>query len=111
MDEDDPLEDQLTLERMLHLEEWSTNLRFKPATVVRFAGRAGEVITITKNDGQVRYDNHTYSSRLGPRALGNPYYPFCSRIDWEWAKLRGIGDTAFSASLAILGVSTVQISS
>lgn len=40
-------------------------------------------------------------------AAGNPYAPFTSKIDWEiarWAKLRGLGSTAFSELLAIDGV-------
>ncbi|KAG2124671.1 hypothetical protein DEU56DRAFT_963354 [Suillus clintonianus] len=37
----------------------------------------------------------------------NPYFPFCSQIDWEiarWSKLRGPTSTAFTDLLAINGV-------
>ncbi|KAG2126261.1 uncharacterized protein EDB93DRAFT_1257636 [Suillus bovinus] len=37
----------------------------------------------------------------------NPYFPFCSQIDWEiarWSKLRGPSSTSFTDLLAINGV-------
>jgi hypothetical protein len=40
----------------------------------------------------------------------NPYAPFASRLDWEiakWAKLRGLGSTAFGDLMKIPGVCTL----
>ncbi|KAI0749087.1 hypothetical protein C8Q74DRAFT_1212299 [Fomes fomentarius] len=45
-----------------------------------------------------------YHSNLAPGQATNLYAPFTSRLDWElakWAKLRGIGSTAFSDLLRI----------
>lgn len=52
------------------------------------------------------YDYETKISGID----SNSWAPFDSRLDWEvakWAKLRGIGSTAFSDLLAIDGVSVV----
>jgi hypothetical protein len=49
--------------------------------------------------------DYTYGAALG--GGDNPWAPFNSRKDWEiarWAKLRGVGSTAFSELLAIDGV-------
>jgi hypothetical protein len=50
--------------------------------------------------------DHSYGASLG--GGDNPWTPFHSKKDWEiaqWAKLRGVGSTAFSELLAIDGVS------
>lgn len=50
--------------------------------------------------------DHVYGLSLG--GGDNPWAPFRSKKDWEiarWAKLRGVGSTAFSDMLAIDGVS------
>lgn len=54
------------------------------------------------------YTYQGYHSNLDPGKATNPYAPFTSRLDWElakWAKLRGIGSTAFSDLLSIEDVS------
>ena len=49
-----------------------------------------------------------YANGLGLPNQENPYLPFTSRLDWEfarWAKLRGPGSTAVSQLISIPGVS------
>lgn len=53
--------------------------------------------------------DHGYGASLG--SGDNPWAPFNSKKDWEiarWAKLRGVGSTAFSELLAIDAVSFSQ---
>jgi hypothetical protein len=47
-----------------------------------------------------------YGSKIG--STSNPYAPFCSKLDWEfarWAKLRGPGSNAITELLQLEGVS------
>ncbi|KAH9905099.1 uncharacterized protein B0H18DRAFT_883959 [Fomitopsis serialis] len=77
-------------------------LRQSPAYVVPFGGEAGK--TSTPPVGQpARSGYETYADEVDPKD-DNLYAPFASRVDWEiaqWAKLRGLGSTAFSDLLAI----------
>ena len=52
--------------------------------------------------------NEDYATALGEDVDFNPYAPFVSEIDWEfarWAKMRGPGSTAVTELLKIRGVS------
>ncbi|PPQ97936.1 hypothetical protein CVT26_002941 [Gymnopilus dilepis] len=76
----------------------------KPARVVRYSDKypssaAGGVLARGKSQDQ------QYRTAMGAKT--NPWAPFASKLDWEvaqWAKLRGVGSTAFSDLLAIDGV-------
>lgn len=110
MDEDLPLDDQLTLERRREMVQNVQRLGRRPAVVVTFGGNAGRVVPQPPNAQLDEFGYTTYQSSLGAAARDNPWYPFQSKLDWEvakWAKLRGPGDTAFSELLAIEGVSFV----
>jgi hypothetical protein len=55
-----------------------------------------------------REESHDYVYGTSLGGGDNPWAPFRSKKDWEiarWAKLRGVGSTAFSEVLAIDGVS------
>lgn len=65
--------------------------------------RAGELV---RNASQAGYAE--YSEQLLAEEDTNPYYPFLSKVDWEfarWAKLRGPSSTATTELLGINGVS------
>ena len=76
----------------------------KPAVRIRYndkhpSARAGQPLTREESR------DYGYSAALG--GGDNPWAPFNSKKDWEvarWAKLRGVGSTAFSDLLAIDGV-------
>ncbi len=80
--------------------------------IVRYPGSsAGAPIPHAELHSSSVGGSHTYQgyrSSLDPGQAANPYAPFASRLDWElakWAKLRGIGSTAFSDLLSIEEVS------
>jgi len=76
----------------------------KPAVRIRYndrhpSARAGQPLSREESR------DYGYSAALG--GGDNPWAPFNSKKDWEvarWAKLRGVGSTAFSDLLAIDGV-------
>lgn len=74
-------------------------------TIVHFPGRrAGEVCST----GITSMQQH--ENAFGGRSE-NPYSPFASKIDWEfakWAKLRGPSATSFTELLNISGVSVIH---
>jgi hypothetical protein len=54
--------------------------------------------------------NAYQQSRSGIGASANPYAPFCSKLDWQfacWAKLRGPGSNAITELLQLEGVCTL----
>jgi hypothetical protein len=77
----------------------------KPAVRIRYSDKY-----ISSHAGEALSREESRDSGYGA-ALGggdNPWSPFYSKKDWEianWAKLRGVGSTAFSDLLAIDGVS------
>jgi hypothetical protein len=69
------------------------------------SGQAGEIVS-----SQTKLGYLGYASELGVNGEDNPYAPFTSKIDWEfarWAKLRGAGSTAVSELMGIEGVSVM----
>jgi hypothetical protein len=95
----DPMDDErgrpLTAEERRQAEE---DVWVRPV-VQEFPGRAGEVI-----DESVRSGYEGYKSQIGADAATNPYAPFESKLDWEfakWAKLRGPGSTAVTELMGI----------
>lgn len=64
--------------------------------------RAGETLRISASRGYM-----DYSHELGSDSGDNPYFPFASKTDWDfakWAKLRGPSSTATTELLDIDGV-------
>ncbi len=77
----------------------------KPVIVPFSKGAAGKILHQTQD--QYR----TYEAGFTGGAQ-NPYEPFNSKLDWEfakWAKTRGPGSTAVSELLGIEGVSTLNL--
>ncbi|KAF7343824.1 hypothetical protein MSAN_01963600 [Mycena sanguinolenta] len=74
----------------------------KAPIIVQYpSDRAGEEIS----DHHSLSSEQQYSTALGKSS--NPYSPFASKLDWEfarWAKLRSSGSTAFTDLLKIEGV-------
>lgn len=72
--------------------------------IEKFPSRqAGEAVSRNSELGYEGYEN-----ALGGDTAGNPYSPFISKIDWQfakWAKLRGAGSTAVTELMGIEGVS------
>lgn len=76
----------------------------KPVVSIRYndrhpSARAGQPLTREESK------DYEYGAALGRG--NNPWVPFNSEKDWKiarWAKLRGVGSTAFSELLAIDGV-------
>lgn len=96
--------------RLLSLEERQTahdTLWVKPV-IEKFPGpRAGEVVSVSTLPGYESYDEELATGTTAR----NPYHPFKSKIDWDfakWAKLRGPGSTATTELLNIEGVSAVS---
>jgi hypothetical protein len=76
----------------------------KPAVRIRYRDKH-----LSSHAGEVLSQEETRDSGYGAALNGgnNPWSPFNSKKDWEfakWAKLRGVGSTAFSDLLAIDGV-------
>ena len=70
----------------------------------RSKGSPGAPITMDK--GENTYEK--YRAVFEKSAAGNPYAPFTSQLDWEfarWVKLRGPGSTAVNELLALDNVS------
>jgi hypothetical protein len=78
----------------------------KPAVRISYndkhpSARAGQPLTHEEST------DYGYDAALGGGDNSSPWMPFNSKKDWEiarWAKLRGVGSTAFSDLLAINGV-------
>jgi hypothetical protein len=66
--------------------------------------RAGELV---RNASQAGYAEYSEQLLTEDEVDLNPYYPFLSKVDWEfakWAKLRGPSSTATTELLGIDGV-------
>ena len=77
-------------------------LRSPPVHIDHFGSKAG-IPVIDEPPPIAAY--HQYEQSIGDD--GNEWAPFSSRMDWEvarWAKLRGLGSTAFTDLLNIEGV-------
>lgn len=71
--------------------------------------QAGKVHSAMPRPGYERYGENIADGDGTPQ---NPYHPFASKVDWEfakWAKLRGPGSTATTELLNIEGVSDDSI--
>lgn len=104
-DSDDEMEEEYG--RLLSREErqnaektqWSA-----PIIDVFPSPRAGEVVE-RETESDSGYER--YKEGLPGAAANNPYAPFTSKVDWEfarWAKLRGAGSTAVTELMGIEGV-------
>ncbi|KAF9053413.1 hypothetical protein BJ165DRAFT_1320201, partial [Panaeolus papilionaceus] len=52
-------------------------------------------------------EHHKYRKAMGSDTCKNPYAPFSTQQEWElakWAKLRGLGSTAFDKLMKIRGI-------
>ncbi len=77
----------------------------KPVIVPFSKGKAGNILYQTQD----QYTMYTAGFNGGDK---NPYEPFKSKLDWEfakWAKMRGPGSTAVSELLNIEGVSDTKL--
>lgn len=76
----------------------------EPVVVEYPSPRAGESLT---SESAASYGYKGYARELEAEKADNPYLPFASKLDWEfakWAKLRGPGSTATTELLNIEGV-------
>lgn len=73
--------------------------------IEKFGGRAGEPVI----SPEITTVNVAYEASLGSSlSTENPYAPFTSKLDWEfakWAKLRGPSETSLTELLGIDDVS------
>lgn len=98
----DPMDDEqghpLTPEEREHAAE---GIQTKPIVVRYPSTRAGEAVQHAETSGY-----EAYSKQLG-EDNANPYAPFKSKMDWDfarWTKLRGPGSTAATELMSMDGV-------
>jgi hypothetical protein len=80
-----------------------------PVTIEYFGGKAGAPLD---NIPQLKRSEYTNYSAAVEGSAANPWAPFNSQMDWEvahWAKVRGLGSTAFTDLLAIEGVRMINL--
>lgn len=82
----------------------------KPAVRVRYSDKY-----LSSHAVEALSQEETGDSAYGAALIGNggdnPWLPFNSKQEWEvatWAKLRGVGSTAFSDLLSIDGVNFIR---
>lgn len=103
-DSDDEMEEEygrlLTREERQNAEKTQQSA---PVIDLYPSARAGEIISDAESDAGYG----KYEGSLASASVDNPYAPFSSKLDWEfarWAKLRGAGSTAVTELMGIEGV-------
>ena len=104
-----PLEIPMEGDEQRALNDWTQAEEplWNDPTIVPFPGVAGAPV---KNEGRSNYDK--YSDSIDGSNNPNVWWPFASKLEWEfahWAKMRGPGSTAVTELLNIEGVSHFSI--
>ena len=106
---DNEVESQMSDETRRCRTNTDNTTRYEPYKIA-FPPRLGQPgVAINRGLGSTEYEISRNSFEQTEAGPGNPYAPFASQIDWEfakWAKLRGPGSTAVTELLALEGVSS-----